>query len=203
MLWTAQSIRAAHCRRCRLWVKSGLPAPCPFTSAFGGKADIIRRKADIPLPMSGVGGKADSLAHLSACLLIAISGPQQAYYKHIRSPKSSRIVCTVLPPSNAHVRISVHFHTGRIALANSLLAPKSKPALGDDRFDIRAALVARVRRHPGRVDSSSRRITTSRTRATPIKEASLCFFPFRRAKPSTQCRVRPPVGRREVGYCPN
>ncbi len=40
-------------------------------SAFGVKADIIRAKADIPLLMSGVGGKADSLAHLPACLLIA------------------------------------------------------------------------------------------------------------------------------------
>ncbi len=29
------------------WVKSGLPAPCPFTSAIGGEADIIRAKADI------------------------------------------------------------------------------------------------------------------------------------------------------------
>ena len=26
--------------RLPLWVKSGPPAPCPFTSAFGGKADI-------------------------------------------------------------------------------------------------------------------------------------------------------------------
>ena len=64
-------------------VKSGLPAPCPFTSAIGGEADIIRAKADIPLPMSGVGGKADSLAYLSACLLLARSG--SSHHRHCPS----------------------------------------------------------------------------------------------------------------------
>ncbi len=37
-------------------------------SAFGGKADIIRAKADIPLLMSGVGGKADiNFGRLDVC----------------------------------------------------------------------------------------------------------------------------------------
>ena len=39
---------------CRLRVRSGRPAPCPFTSAAGGKADV--------------------LAHLIECPLIATSG---------------------------------------------------------------------------------------------------------------------------------
>ncbi len=43
-------------------------------SVAGGRADVNWRKADISLGMSGLGGKADSLAHLSACPLVAISG---------------------------------------------------------------------------------------------------------------------------------
>ncbi len=48
-----RGIRCYHLRvgECPLWVKSRHPATYPFTSAFGGKAD--------------------SLAHPSACLLIA------------------------------------------------------------------------------------------------------------------------------------
>ncbi len=42
-----------------LWVKSGLPAPCPFTSAIGGEADGIRAKVDIADGMSEVGGTPD------------------------------------------------------------------------------------------------------------------------------------------------
>ncbi len=39
--------------------------------APGGQADVIWRKADIQILMSGYGGIADSLAHLSECPLIA------------------------------------------------------------------------------------------------------------------------------------
>ncbi len=45
-------------------------------SAFGGKADIIRRKADIANLMSAFGGKADVRELPSECLLIARSGHQ-------------------------------------------------------------------------------------------------------------------------------
>ncbi len=37
--------------------------PTAATSAFGGRADVIGRKADIANLMSALGGKADSLAH--------------------------------------------------------------------------------------------------------------------------------------------
>ena len=52
---------ALHCPLL-LWVISGSPAGVTGTSAVGARADVFRGKADIPLPMSGLGGKADSLA---------------------------------------------------------------------------------------------------------------------------------------------
>ncbi len=40
MVWGTQAIRETGHLRCPLWVNNGPPAPCPFTSAIGGKADI-------------------------------------------------------------------------------------------------------------------------------------------------------------------
>ena len=53
------------------WVKSGLSAPCPYTSAIGGEADIIWAKADIPARMSAFAGKADIRGTTLKSLLIA------------------------------------------------------------------------------------------------------------------------------------
>ncbi len=43
----------------------------PETSGAGGVADVVGGKPDIGVRMSGFGGKADSLAHLSERLLLA------------------------------------------------------------------------------------------------------------------------------------
>jgi hypothetical protein len=49
----------------RLWVTSRHSAPAPSASAFGRKAVLVGRKADIVLSMSAFGAKADVLADAS------------------------------------------------------------------------------------------------------------------------------------------
>ncbi len=78
-----RGFRRIDCARpqCPLWVKSGHPAPQPFTSAIGVIADIgcllFESEAFSHLRMSALGGKADSLTDPSACPLIAKSGHSQ------------------------------------------------------------------------------------------------------------------------------
>ncbi len=58
----------------------------PFGTLLGVKQISEGRRCGIASPMSAFGGKADSLVHLSECLLIARSGHSTVW----RLPKSSR-----------------------------------------------------------------------------------------------------------------
>jgi hypothetical protein len=73
------SIQSSQCPK---RVNFGLSRPTAATSGVGGKADLIRRKADMPPPMSGFGGKADVRRKAPKSLLLAKKRHSRPIIRH-------------------------------------------------------------------------------------------------------------------------
>ena len=72
------------------WVRSRSPAPCPFTSAVEGKADVIGRKADMAFRMSAVRGKAEVFAYPSGLPVLARNGLFVGRSQNLKFPRCDR-----------------------------------------------------------------------------------------------------------------